>query len=87
MLTFRLRGISGTGSKAETRAETLNSLFVLLPIRAEIHQNKPSLRFSAVLKMDIRPLLTVVVQSLDRVSCTDTEEDACHINFNTLGLY
>lgn len=81
MLTFprfRLRGISGTGDKAETRAETFDSYsqhpFVLLPMGAEIPQNKPSLSFSTVLKMDTPPFLTVVVQSLNRVSCDDTEE-------------
>jgi hypothetical protein len=69
MITSRLRGISGTGGKAETRAETFDSCsqhpFVLLPMRAEIPQNKPSLKFLAVLKMDTPPFTTVVVQSLD----------------------
>jgi hypothetical protein len=40
-------------------------------MRAEIPQNKTSLRFSTVLKMDTPPFLVVVVQSL-RVSCADT---------------
>jgi hypothetical protein len=78
MLTFRLGRISGTGEKAETRAETFDSYsqhpFVLLPMRAEIPQNKPSLRFSTTLKMDRPPFLTVVVRSLNGISCTDTEE-------------
>ena len=78
MLTLRLRGISRTGDKAETRAETFDSYsqhpFVLLPMRVEIPQNKPSLRFSTVLKMDTPPFLTVVVQGLNRVSFADIEE-------------
>jgi hypothetical protein len=40
MPTFRLRGISGTGDKAETWAETFDSYpqhpFVLLPMRTGI---------------------------------------------------
>jgi hypothetical protein len=49
---------------------------------AEIPQNKPSLKFSAVLKMDTPPFTTVVVQSLNRVSCADTEE-AQHVVSNS----
>jgi hypothetical protein len=48
--------------------------FVLLQIGADIPQNKPCVRFSTVLKMDTPPFLTVVVQSLNRVSCADTGE-------------
>jgi hypothetical protein len=85
-----LRGISGTGHKAETRAETFDSYpqhpFVLLPMKAEIPQNKPSLRFSTVLKMDTPPFLTVVVQSFNRISCADTEEaQPCRFKFGAQG--
>jgi hypothetical protein len=86
MLTFRLRGISGTGDKAETGAETSDSYsqhpFVLLPMRAEIPQNKPSSRFSIDLKMEIPPFLTVVVQSLNRVT---EEAQPCCFKFNASG--
>jgi len=75
---LRLRGISGTGDKAETSAETFDSYsqhpFVLRPMRADFPQKTPSLGFSTILKMDIPPFLTVVLQSLNRISCVDTEE-------------
>jgi hypothetical protein len=56
------------GDKAETKAETSNSYsqhpFVLLPMRVEVPQNKPTLKFSTPLKMGTPPFPTVVVQSL-----------------------
>jgi hypothetical protein len=84
------KGGSARRGKAETRAETFDSYtqhpFVLLPMRDEILPNKPSLRSSTVLKMDTPPFLTVVVQSLNRVSCADTEEaQPCRFKFDASG--
>jgi hypothetical protein len=87
MLTFRLRGISGTGDKAETRAETSNSYsqhpFVLLPMRVEVPQNKPNLKFSTALKMGTPPFPTVVVQSL--INRVTEEAQPCRFKFGASG--
>jgi hypothetical protein len=55
-------------TNAETNAETFDSYsqhpFLLLPMRAEIPQNKPSSKFLTVLKMGTPPFPTVVVHNV-----------------------